>query len=303
MPSNLLVERIMNKLASYVSKRPPNVVTIVALVVLASVVSATIFGIVSTLLILSALITLHEFGHWIVARISGIDVPVFAVGLGRADQATKALYGGKLRFEHRRAGETEEAGIGQHAAQGRVELAGMAAMAFVHQHENVGAVERSVARVYGRLEFLQQRGNDFRARALQQFQQVPSGIGLLGVDATGLEGAVNLVIQVNAIGHQHDFRAECSEALQQGLSQHHHGQGLAAALRAPDHEDREVSERPRDPGLERRCEEPPEDRQHRRRERPHSLGHGRQHDDNAGDRGRSIAGRHGRGWGVCGYGG
>lgn len=86
MPSNLLVERIMNKLASYVSKRPPNVVTIIAVVVLASIVSAKIFGMVSTLLILSALITLHEFGHWIVARISGIDVPVFSVGLGRAEQ-------------------------------------------------------------------------------------------------------------------------------------------------------------------------------------------------------------------------
>lgn len=76
----------MNKLASYVSKRPPNVVTIIAVVVLASIVSAKIFGMVSTLLILSALITLHEFGHWIVARISGIDVPVFSVGLGRAEQ-------------------------------------------------------------------------------------------------------------------------------------------------------------------------------------------------------------------------
>lgn len=86
MQSNLLVERIMNKLASYVSKRPPNVVTIIAVVVLASIVSAKIFGMVSTLLILSALITLHEFGHWIVARISGIDVPVFSVGLGRAEQ-------------------------------------------------------------------------------------------------------------------------------------------------------------------------------------------------------------------------
>jgi regulator of sigma E protease len=32
------------------------------------------------------LITLHEFGHWIIARISGIAVPVFSVGLGSANQ-------------------------------------------------------------------------------------------------------------------------------------------------------------------------------------------------------------------------
>lgn len=76
----------MNKLGVYWGKRPPTAVTIVAVVLLASIISAKIFGLVSTLLILSALITLHEFGHWIIARISGIAVPVFSVGLGSANQ-------------------------------------------------------------------------------------------------------------------------------------------------------------------------------------------------------------------------
>ncbi|MBP9091225.1 site-2 protease family protein [bacterium] len=77
----------MNKLVMYEGKRPPTSMLIVAAVVLASIVSVRIFGMVATLLILSAWITLHEFGHWIVARISGIEVPVFSVGLGSANQA------------------------------------------------------------------------------------------------------------------------------------------------------------------------------------------------------------------------
>lgn len=76
----------MNELVMKMGKRPSKAVLIVAAVVLASIVSAKIFGMVSTLLILSALITLHEFGHWMVARISGIDVPIFSVGLGSANQ-------------------------------------------------------------------------------------------------------------------------------------------------------------------------------------------------------------------------
>lgn len=76
----------MNKFGFYEGKRPPTSVSIIAVVLLASIISAKIFGLVSTLLILSALITLHEFGHWIVARIAGIDVPVFSVGLGSANQ-------------------------------------------------------------------------------------------------------------------------------------------------------------------------------------------------------------------------
>jgi len=44
-------------------------------------------GAIIALLIIGLLITLHEFGHWLVARRAGIDVPIFSVGFGRADQA------------------------------------------------------------------------------------------------------------------------------------------------------------------------------------------------------------------------
>lgn len=76
----------MNSIGMSLSKRPSSSVLTIAAVTLASIVSVRIFGMVATLLILSAWITLHEFGHWIVARISGIDVPVFSVGLGSASQ-------------------------------------------------------------------------------------------------------------------------------------------------------------------------------------------------------------------------
>lgn len=49
--------------------------------------SVWMFGVITTILILAVLITLHEFGHWIVARFYDIEVPIFSVGFGRADQA------------------------------------------------------------------------------------------------------------------------------------------------------------------------------------------------------------------------
>jgi len=49
--------------------------------------SIWLFGVIMTILILSILITLHELGHWLIARCSGIKVPIFSVGFGRADQS------------------------------------------------------------------------------------------------------------------------------------------------------------------------------------------------------------------------
>lgn len=51
------------------------------------ILSFFMFGAIIALLIIGLLITLHEFGHWLVARRAGIEVPIFSVGFGRADQA------------------------------------------------------------------------------------------------------------------------------------------------------------------------------------------------------------------------
>ncbi|HNB22328.1 MAG TPA: M50 family metallopeptidase [Candidatus Melainabacteria bacterium] len=51
------------------------------------VMSSLLFGAIVALLIIGVLITLHEFGHWIVARSAGIEVPIFSVGFGPADKA------------------------------------------------------------------------------------------------------------------------------------------------------------------------------------------------------------------------
>lgn len=45
------------------------------------------FGAIVALFIIGVLITLHEFGHWLIARRFGIEVPIFAVGFGRRDHA------------------------------------------------------------------------------------------------------------------------------------------------------------------------------------------------------------------------
>jgi regulator of sigma E protease len=58
-----------------------------AAVLLAALLSSAVFGIIATIIVVALLILLHEFGHWIVARIQGIDVPVFSVGFGREDQS------------------------------------------------------------------------------------------------------------------------------------------------------------------------------------------------------------------------
>lgn len=64
-----------------------NKLGIAAAVLLAAVLSSAVFGVIATIIILAVLITLHEFGHWSVARLFGIEVPVFSVGFGSAEQA------------------------------------------------------------------------------------------------------------------------------------------------------------------------------------------------------------------------
>ncbi|MBS1991281.1 MAG: site-2 protease family protein [Cyanobacteria bacterium SZAS LIN-3] len=65
-----------------------NKIILLTFLIVASLLSSKVFGVVAALTIISVLITLHEFGHWLVARCFGIAVPIFSVGFGRADQAT-----------------------------------------------------------------------------------------------------------------------------------------------------------------------------------------------------------------------
>lgn len=60
---------------------------ILAALLVASIISTWVFGAVITILLVGALITLHEFGHWIAARLSSINVPIFSVGFGPREKA------------------------------------------------------------------------------------------------------------------------------------------------------------------------------------------------------------------------
>jgi regulator of sigma E protease len=72
-----------------------------AAVVLASMLSSAVFGAVTTLMVLAVLITLHEFGHWLVGRVFGITIPVFSVGFGTAASANRLFHFWGTEFQRR----------------------------------------------------------------------------------------------------------------------------------------------------------------------------------------------------------
>ena len=112
------------------------------------------------------------------------------------------------------------------------DVAVLAAMAFVDQHEDIGAFIHQLALVQAGTEFVDQGGDDRRFR-LQQFQQVLAGTRLHRLQAGGAEGLADLIVQVGAVGDHDDARA--THVHGQRLGQHHHGQRLARTLGVPDH--------------------------------------------------------------------
>lgn len=50
----------------------------------------TVLYVLIAILLLGILVTVHEWGHFIAARIMGIDVMEFSVGFGRSSAAGKA---------------------------------------------------------------------------------------------------------------------------------------------------------------------------------------------------------------------
>src|SRR6266702_7277427 len=51
----------------------------------------------------------------------------------------------------------------------------------------------------------------------------------------GLESILNLLVQIIAVGHDHDARTCYLTIQRKRLAQHYHGQGLTRSLRVPDH--------------------------------------------------------------------
>ena len=73
------------------------------------------------------------------------------------------------------------------------------------------------------------------AMILQQFNKMFAGIGLLRLQAAGAKSAADLIVQIETVSHQNHLGVDDIRMQGQRLGQHHHGQGLAAALGVPDY--------------------------------------------------------------------
>ena len=139
-----------------------------------------------------------------------------------------------LALRERRAGEADVAGIREHLPHPRREHAQLRALGFIHQHENLGGFVLELARGQRLVELVNQRGDDVRLAIRHQFHQMPPRFGTIRRQAAGREGVAELLVEIDAVGDQHDARRADIKIEHQRLGQHHHRQRLARTLRVPD---------------------------------------------------------------------
>ena len=135
----------------------------------------------------------------------------------------------------RRAGEADECGIGQRQPHVARELAGLGAVRFVGNHDDVVPRAVGLVRVHVLVELVDQ-AEDVAVVLLQQLFQLLARAGarrLFVRHAAADEGPVNLAVQVVAVGHQQE--GELGRDLPPHLlREERHRIGLAAALRVPE---------------------------------------------------------------------
>ena len=165
-------------------------------------------------------------------RDNGLVVHGLAHGIF-VDEAAELEGGGLLAFGERRAGEADVAGVREDLAHLAVDQAVLAAMALVHQDKNVGVIVGDLFIGHG-LELVDDGGDDVGFVRLDQFDQVPSRFGLHDGLAAVLEGAVDLIVEVDAVGDQQDARVGDVGMQRQGFGQHDHAERLARAGGVPD---------------------------------------------------------------------
>jgi len=114
-----------------------------------------------------------------------------------------------------------------------VQLAVLPTVAFVHQREDVRVIVAHGIPAHRSLKLIDDRGDDLRLVAGDEFSQVPARLRLLGLSAAMPKGPVNLVVQVHAIGHQDDLEIVDAGFHGDGITQHDHRQRLATTLSVP----------------------------------------------------------------------
>jgi len=149
------------------------------------------------------------------------------------DEATELRRGVLLLARERRAGEADVAGVLEHPAHHAVQMTVLRAVALIDQHKDVRIVVLDVLLGH-RLELVHGRGDNVGALRVDELDQMPTRVGLLDRLAARLEGAVDLLVEVNAVGDEHDARVGDGGVQRERLGQHHHRQRLAAAGRVPD---------------------------------------------------------------------
>ncbi len=104
------------------------------------------------------------------------------------DEAAKLEGGDLFAFGERRAGEADITGAREDLAHFAVDQAVLAAVAFIHQHKDIGIGIFDLF-VGDGLEFVDHRGDDLGPFGLDQFDQVSAGSGLHHGSAAVVEGA------------------------------------------------------------------------------------------------------------------
>ena len=153
--------------------------------------------------------------------------------VSRFDQAAELRIGVAVLLHDRRAREGDETRLPHAPAHLGMPIAVLPAMPFVHEHEGVLIEFFDVTPGRG-LELVDHRRDDVFLVIFQQFHQVSAGPGLLDLFAAVLERVVDLVVQIDPVGDQHDLGIADLVVQGQALGQHDHRQRLAAALRMPD---------------------------------------------------------------------
>ncbi len=147
----------------------------------------------------------------------------------------------------RRAREAEEAGVRQRLAQVGGEPAVLGPVRLVGEHEDVagGRQQRDTPRVRAAawriarrlelLELLHGRQDRLPRRPREQLAQVAHALGPLGVgEAAGDEGLGDLLVEVLAVGDDHERRVLVRRVAPELQREPQHREALARALRVPD---------------------------------------------------------------------
>src|SRR5215475_676424 len=137
-------------------------------------------------------------------------------------------------FFERRAGEADVAGVRQYFPHPRVGLAVLAAVAFVNQGEDVVRIALIVRRLHRRLELVDHSGDDRSLLTRQQLEQMTARRRLHRFFAATVERGPDLVVQVDAVGHQNYSWIDDALFQRNRFRHHHHRQRFPRPLRVLD---------------------------------------------------------------------